>query len=328
MEIDKKIEETAAKQKNGFKLSDTLILLIIMAVIFAFFTLANRQFIAYENISSMLRNMVITGILALGLTPLMIARGLDISFGSNLSLTTVIVALLYTAGVNIWISLITGIIISTSIGFINGILIEVFDLIPIILTLGMMAILQSLALVASNAKTVAMLTDDLYYFASKSLFKIPMPVFILIAIIFIFWFLMSFTKIGRTIYVIGANPNAAFLSGIKIKKVRILLYTVMGFMVGISSVIMISLTGVGYPYHGVNLPLPTLSAVLLGGISLAGGSGTILGTLIGVLIVTMIFNGLSVMNLPSYYIQIFQGLTLILFVASYEIRNRKRSQSR
>lgn len=324
MEDNKSLKLINKKSRKKVHLADTAILLIVLVVLFMFFSLMNRQFIAYSNISSMLRNMVLAGVLALGLTPLMIARGIDISFGSSLSLTSIIMALLYSSGVNLWMSLLAGVILATFIGFINGILVETFNLIPLILTLGMMAILQALALIFSDAKTVAMLTDELYFFATRSFIKVPMPVLVLIVLIIIYWFIMNFTKVGRTIYVIGANPKVAILSGIKVKKVRILLYTFMGLSVGIASIIVVALTGVGMPYHGTKLPLPTLSAVLLGGISLAGGSGSVWGTVIGVIIITVIFNGLSVLNVQSYFIQLFQGLALILIVATYEIRNKRR----
>ncbi len=199
--------------------------------------------------------------------------------------------------------------------------------IPIILTLGMMAILQALALVIANtfAETysVLMLTDQLYYFATRTFFKIPYPLLVLIVMTAVYWFVLAKTKVGRTIYLIGANPTVAKLSGIKVKKVKILLYTFMGMATGIGGVLIVSITGVGASYHGSKLPLPILSAVLLGGISLMGGSGSVWGTIIGVFIVTVIFNGLSVLNVPSYYIQLFQGLALIIIVATYEIRNRR-----
>ena len=320
------------KEKKRFKITDTIILLGILIVLFAFFSIADRQFIAYNNISTMLKNMVLTGVLALGLTPLMIARGLDISFGSSISMISVIMALMYSnAGINLWLVLLIGVIIAVIIGFINGILIEVFDLIPIILTLGMMAILQALALVIANTYantySILMLTDQLYYFSTRTFLKIPYPLLVLIAMVVIYWFILNKTKVGRTIYLIGANPTVAKLSGVKIKKVMVLLYTFMGLATGIGAVLIVSLTGVGMAYHGAKLPLPTLSAVLLGGISLMGGSGSVWGTIIGVLIVTIIFNGLSVLNVPSYYIQLFQGLALIIIVAAYEIRNKRAKAS-
>jgi ribose/xylose/arabinose/galactoside ABC-type transport system permease subunit len=316
------------KAKKGFKLQDTYILLIGLAVLLIFFSLTDKQFIAYNNISTMLKNMVLAGVLALGLTPLMIARGIDISFGSSISMVSVIMAVMYSfGGTNLWVTLIIGIVIATVIGFINGVLIESFNLIPLIFTLGMMAILQALALVIANtyAQTysILMLTDELYYFATRTFLKIPYPLMVLIILVIVYWFILNKTKIGRTIYLVGANPAVAKLSGVKVKKVKILLYTSMGLITGIAAVLIVALTGVGMSYHGAKLPLPTLSAILLGGISLMGGSGSVWGTMIGVLIVTVIFNGLSVLNVPSYFIQLFQGLALIIIVAAYEVRNKR-----
>ncbi len=319
-------KQVIVKEKKKFKLSDTIILFIALIVIVIFFTLMNRAFFSYANISTMLKNMVITGILALGLTPLMIARGLDISFGSSVSFTGVLMAVLYNKGWSLSLCLVVGVAAAVIIGFINGLLIENFDLIPIILTLGTMSILSALALVLSKAFSVSMLTDQLYYFATKSFLKIPISVFVLIFFIILFWFILTFTKTGRVIYIIGANPKVALLSGVKVKKVRILLYTFLGFIAGIASIIMVALTGVGNPLAGAKMALPVLSAVVLGGISLAGGAGSVWGTIIGVLIVSVIFNGVSVMNVESYFIQMVQGLALILIVSMYEVRNKRASR--
>jgi len=272
----------------------------------------------------MAKNLIITGILAICLTPLLISGGFDISFGANLALASVVITLLYSNGVNVWIALVAGIFLSTLIGFLNGVLIESFQLIAIILTLGMMSILRSIASVLSHSNTVLMLSDGLFNLAMGSLFKIPLLVFIFIPFILINWFILNFTKAGRAIYIIGANPNFARLSGIKVKKIRVLLYTFVGFSAGISSILMISLTGVGSPFHGDNIPLPILSAVFVGGLSMAGGRGNISGTLLGILIMQILFNGLSVLNIQSFFIQILQGVTLILIVAIYGLLNKNR----
>jgi ribose transport system permease protein len=316
----------ADKRKFNFRLTDTFILLIALIVLVIFFGLMNKDFFVYDNISSMLKNMVITGILALGLTPLMIARGLDISFGASISFTGVLMAVLYARGMPLVFTLIAGVIASTIIGLINGILIETFDLLPIILTLGTMSIFTAIAYVMSDAHSLPLLTDQLYYFATKSFLKVPLPLFLLVLFIIIFWFILTYTKIGRIIYIIGANPKVANLSGIKVKHVRIYLYTFMGLIAGVASIVMVAVTGVGNPLAGARMSLPVLSAVVLGGISLAGGAGSVWGTVIGVLIVTVIFNGLSVLNVPSYYIQMFQGVALILIVSLYEIRNTRAAR--
>jgi len=320
------VKNLTEKKKFSFKLTDTIILLLALIVMVIFFGIGNKSFLSYDNISTMLKNMVITGILALGLTPLMIARGLDISFGASISFTGVLMAIIYGYGVPLPVTLVIGVLAATLIGFINGVLIEFFDLLPIILTLGTMSIFTAIAYVMSGAHSLSMLTDPLYYFATKTFLKVPIPLFLLIVFIIIFWFILTYTKVGRIIYIIGANPKVANLSGIKVRNVRIYLYTFMGAVAGFASIVMVSITGVGNPLAGGKMSLPVLSAVVLGGISLAGGAGSVWGTLIGVLIVTVIFNGLSVLNVPSYFIQMFQGIALILIVSLYEIRNTRAAR--
>jgi ribose transport system permease protein len=313
---------------RNVRLSNNIILLIVLSGIFLFFSLMGREFMTYGNVISMLKNMVLSGIMALALTPLMIARGVDISLGSSLSFTSVVMATLYDKGMNLWVVLVLGLIITTSVGFVNGFMIERFNINALIFTLGMMAILQSLALVVSDMDSISMLTDELYWFGSAKFMKIPLLVWILTGLVIVCWLMMRFSRAGRNIYAIGGNPTVATLFGIRVKKIRMTLYTLFGAAVGVSTILMISLSGVGNPYHGLKLPLPILSAVILGGVSfMSEGSGTIWGTVLGMLIITSIFNGMSVLNVPSFFIQSFQGLALIVVVATYEIRDRKRRRS-
>lgn len=309
--------------KKKFKLSTVIILLFVAIFLFIIFSLSSRDFITYKNLSSMLRNMVIIGLLSLGLTPLMIAGGIDISFGSSISLTSLIIAILYNYGLNIFLSITIGIIFAIFIGAINGILIEVFDLIPLLLTIGTLSILQAFALIISNTQSVAILDDRLYFFATKSFLKIPYPLFILIFFILAYWLILNFTKTGKTIYAIGGNPKVSLLFGIKVKKVKILLYLFMGLATGVAAVVQTALSGVGYPTLGQNLMMPSLSAVLIGGISLDGGKGTVLGTILGVFIMAIVFNGLSMLNVPTFFVQLLQGVTLLVIVTTYEVKNRK-----
>ncbi len=302
---------------------DTAILFIVLLVLLVLFSITSQNFFTYANFSTMLNNMVIAGIIAIGITPLIVARGLDISFGASLSLSTVIMAIQYERGWSLWLCLVVGFILPIFVGLFNGLLAEYFNLIPLILTLATTSILIALGQVLTNGRSILMLTDELFYFATKSLFIIPYPVIVLILILLVYWFFLSFTKIGKQIYFIGANPQAAKLSGIRVKFIKIMLYVAMGGITGIASIIMVALSGIGYIYHGNNLLLPVLSAVFLGGMSLSGGEGSIWKTIIGVTIITIIFTGLSLMNIQFYFIQIFQGFALVVIVAFYEIRKNR-----
>lgn len=318
--------------KLKYKISNNIILIILLIIISVFFSLTGTGFFKFTNISIMLKSIAVTGILALGLTPLMIARGIDISFGSSISLVTVVMALIYGgrgivegsagSGVNLWLALIIGVLIATFIGFLNGILIETFNLDPLILTLGMMAILQAIALVLSNASSIPALSDLIYLLSNKTVFNISLSFIISIILFVIYWFILRFTRFGKNIYAIGGNPMVAKLYGIEVKKIKVILYTIMGFFTGIAAVIVLIMSGTGSPYHGLTMLFPALSAVLLGGIAITGGNGNIWGTLLGVLIIGILFNGLKNMNTHYYIIQIIQGLAFIIIVSSYEIRKK------
>jgi ribose transport system permease protein len=303
---------------------DTAILLIFLVVLLALFSAASRSFFTYANISTMLNNMVISGIIAIAITPLIVTGGLDISFGASLSLSTVMMAMLYDGGAPQLTCLLVGLLLPVFVALFNGVLAEYLNLIPLILTLATTSILVAVGQVLTNGRSILMITDELFNFATKSSIIVPYPVIILIIILLVYWFFLSFTKIGRQIYFVGANPRAAKLSGIRVKSIKIILYLAMGFVTGIAAVIMLSLSGIGYIYHGNNLTLPVLSAVFLGGMSLAGGEGSIWKTIIGVTIITIIFTGLSLMNVQFYFIQILQGLALVVIVAFYEIRKNRQ----
>jgi len=309
--------------KTGFGISNNFMLLIILVIVFIIFSFLDKGFLTLYNISTMFRNLVVTGILALGLTPLMISRGIDVSFGSNLSLATVIIALLYNSGLNIFLSMLIAVLLSTAIGLVNGLIIEFFNLNALIATLGAMSIYMALALVISNGTPVGITSDVLFKLSFGSFLKIPIPVWVFAFIILIYYFILSFTVAGRTVFVIGANPIAAFSCGIRVKKVRIILYGLFGLVIGIAAIFLTGLIGTGSALHGVDFLLPSLSAVLLGGIGLSGGSGTIWGSILGITIISTIFNGLTVFGIPSEISKVLQGLLLIIIVSIYEVRSKK-----
>lgn len=318
----KDISENELKQKQ-VRISDTLILIIVAVLLLIVFSFTSQNFFTYANLSSMLSNMVLAGILAIAMTPLIIARGLDISFGASLSLATCVMAILYNRGTNFYILLIIGLLLPTFVGLINGLLAETFNLIPLILTLGVSSILTAFSEVLTNGNSIPMLTDQLYVLGTKSFFKIPYTVLVLIAVILVYWFILSYTKLGKKIYILGSNPIVARLSGIKVKQIKVLLYVMMGFITGVASIVMVARSGIGYAYHGNNLTLPVLSALFLGGMSLSGGEGSMWKTIIGTIIISTIFTGLSLANIEFYFIQIIQGFALVIIVAFYEVRAKK-----
>ena len=289
-------------KNKKIKVNNSLILLFTTIIIILLFIIigqvSGNNFLSLGNFKTLLRSMTVFGIIAVGLTPLIIARGLDLSFGASLSLSSVVIAILYTRmGFNLWLSLLIGILICVLVGAINGILIVRFRLIPIILTLGIMFILESSALVLATLRSpttgssggaidiaIGILTDELYWFANNHFLSIPLPTLVFIIIVIIYWFTMDYTRIGARIKAMGGSPEIASLFGIKTNKIMVFLYIFMGLLTGIATIMMISVSGIGAPNLGEGMPLKALSAVLIGGIALTGGTGNIWGTVLGTII--------------------------------------------
>ena len=312
------------KHRKRINYNNIILLSVLVMILIIFTVFGKREFFNYNNLATLLKNMAVPGIIALGLTPLMISRGIDISFGANLGLSSVVIATLYANGVNIYIALLLGILLSTFLGFLNGTIIESFKLNPLIATLGTMSVFMAISLIITHGnKPISIIADATLKLAFGSFLRIPIALWFFIILILIYYFIINFTVAGRVVYLIGANPLGAYSTGIKIKKIRIVLYSFFGMMVGIASLIAMSSSGTGNAVLGLGLLLPTLSGILLGGIGLEGGSGTIWGTFLGVSIVHILFNGLTIIGIESNIIEVIKGALLIIIVSIYSINSRR-----
>lgn len=284
----------------GIKLSTTSSLFIFLGFLIAVFSITSEHFLSPYNITSLLTNISYSGIAAIVLTLIIISRGLDISIGGVIGLTTVVVATLYSQNdpLPTWLILI------------------------IITTLGAMAITRGLAYVISDSQSILMFEDTTDYISNGTILYIPIPIIIFILTVIIFSVLLHKSKFGRAIYAIGANELSAEFSGIAIKSKKMILYILSGIAASISGIILLGQTSVGMPQHGLGTELEVITAVLLGGTALSGGKGTIYGTVAGVLILGVLFNGLTISGVRYVHLQIFQGILLLVAVATYEIKTR------
>jgi len=308
----------------GIKLSTTSSLFIFLGFLIAVFSITSEHFLSPYNITSLLTNISYSGIAAIVLTLIIISRGLDISIGGVIGLTTVVVATLYSQNdpLPTWLILIIGLGTGAIVGFINGWCITALDMDPIITTLGAMAITRGLAYVISDSQSILMFEDTTDYISNGTIFYIPIPIIIFIFTVIIFSVLLHKSKFGRSIYAIGANELSAEFSGIAIKSKKMILYILSGVAASISGIILLGQTSVGMPQHGLGTELEVITAVLLGGAALSGGKGTIYGTVAGVLILGVLFNGLTISGVRYVHLQIFQGILLLVAVATYEIKTR------
>ena len=308
----------------GTKITTNTSLFLFLGFLVILFSFTSEHFLSPYNITSLLTNISYSGIAAIVLTLVMISRGLDISIGGVIGLTTVVVSALYSQSdpLPIWLILTIGLGVGAVVGLINGWCITVLDMDPIITTLGAMAITRGLAYVISDSQSILMFEDTTDFISNGVIFNVPIPILLFILTALIFSIVLHKSKFGRSIYAIGANEVSASLSGISVNKTKMILYVLTGIAASVSGIILLGQTSVGMPQHGIGAELEVITAVLLGGTALSGGKGTIYGTIAGVLILGVLFNGLTISGVRYVHLQIFQGLLLLVAVATYEIKTR------
>ena len=311
-----------AKRQVGMPIS--LILLIALGVLVAAFSAVSRNFYSVYNLVSMVINITFLGITAMGFCVNLVAGEVDLSIGANIALTSCVTAVTYNAGLPIGVCIAAGLLVGTLIGVVNAFVITVFRVNSMIVTLGTLSIAQGTAFTITKGKSVLILENTLGFFGRGSVGPVPFPIIALVACAVLFTVLLNATKFGRYVKSVGSNPRVAFLSGIMVKRVKFITITLCAVMASVSGLLIASLTAVGMPQHGIGQEFPIISAVILGGASLNGGKGSIIGSVIGVLIMGVIYNGLVMLNIPSYAVEMIRGIILILIVASYEFRFKRR----
>ncbi|GAA3877449.1 ABC transporter permease [Leifsonia kafniensis] len=297
-----------------------------LVVLLVFFSLASNNFFTWSNISGILLSTAVIGILALGTTFVIITGGIDLSIGTGMTLAAVMTGVFL---VNMQLPLIVGVIggIATGalMGFINGFNIAVLRLPPFIATLAMMMIAQGLALVISGVRPI--------YFSSVPGFKaialgtiipgLPNAVLILFVLAIVAYLVLSKTIVGRYTFAIGSNEEATRLSGVDTRKWKIIIYTVAGVFTGIAGVVIASRLDSAQPQLGSGYELQAIAAVIIGGTSLLGGRGSIMGTVIGALIMSVLINGLRIMSIQTEWQNVVVGAVILVAVFTDSLRQRR-----
>ena len=300
----------------------------LLFVFFLFAIIAPESFSSYRNIETIARQTAIVGIAALGMTIVIISGGIDLSVGSIIALSTVVIAWLLQAGVNPLLSAISGIIIAGLCGVLNGFLITRLRVVPFIVTLGTLLLVRGAAKgIAGEQKIDAPLTwlNELLATlpAEKKWLIIPAGVWIFIILAILVVVLLRYFRFGRYIFAIGSNENAARLSGIPVQRIKVLVYTTSAALTGVAGLMQFSRLTVGDPTVAVGLELDVIAAVVIGGGSLSGGEGSVFGSIIGAFIMTVIRSGCSQMGLPNWVQEIVTGIIIVLAVALDRIRHNK-----
>ncbi|MTI58863.1 MAG: ABC transporter permease [Firmicutes bacterium] len=282
--------------------------LLIVFIIIGMFT--SEHFLTVNNFINLLQRSSVIGLISLGMTFVIIGGGIDLSVGSIVAFSGIVVAMLMTKGMNLFMALIFTIFLTLVLGLIVGLVTVKFNLPSFIVSLAMMVSARGLALLISNGSPVFGLAGPFIFIGGGYIGKIPFSIILWFIISIISAIVLKYTAFGRKLYALGGNEEAAFYSGIKTSYYKAISFGISGLLSGIAGIVLASWLTVAQPSAGEGMELDAIASVVLGGTSLSGGSGTIGGTIIGVLILSIITNIFNLFGISSYYQYIFKGLII------------------
>lgn len=292
-------------------------LIISFAILCSALTLLSDRFLTVSNVVNVLRQSTINGIMAVGMTLVILTAGIDLSVGSVLALTGVVVADLVQKGWAPPLAIAAALGLGALMGIVNGLIITKIRIPPFIATLGMMTIGRGAALTYTEGGPITGLPDSFRAVGTGFLGPVPTPIIIAGIVFLLGHVFLTRTKAGEYIYAIGNNEVAARLSGIPTHRYITLVYAICGFLAALASVILVARLNSGQPSAGYGFEFDAIAAVVVGGTSLAGGEGTLWGTLLGVLFIEVLKNGLNMLNVSSFYQQVVKGVVIALALLLY-----------
>ncbi len=298
-----------------------------LIVLFVALSIASPHFLTKTNLSSVVRQTAVINIMALGMTMVIIAGGIDLSVGAILAMGGLLGTMAMERGYPIGAGVAIGILAGLFWGFANGFLTTRLGIAPFIVTLGTLGIVRGLALIISNGLPVHKIPQQFSYLGEGNLLGVPFVLWILVACAAITHFLLEYTRLGRYAFAIGSNPEAAFYSGIPVAFHTTAVYAICGMLTGLAGMIEASRLMTGQPTAGQGYELQVIAAVVIGGGSLRGGEGSVIGTLIGAFIMGLLSNGSDLLGISPYLQQAIIGAVIILAVTVDELRKRKLSAS-
>lgn len=296
-----------------------LIALVLLVVIMS---LISPQFRTFSNFLTLLRQASVNGLIAFGMTLVILTGGIDLSVGSTLGLTGALFAgLIVNVGLPIPLAVIVALVFGLLLGLISGFLVGKAKLQPFIATLITLTVYRGFTLIYTNGRPISNLTADEYvgsqfltFIGRGAILGIPVPVIILFFAFILFYLLLNKSVLGRKIYAVGSNERAAQLSGINTDRVKLFVYSISGLMSTVAALILVSRLNSAQPTLGTGYELDAIAATAIGGTSMTGGRGKISGTLLGILIIAVLSNGMNILGISSYYQDVVKGIVILLAV--------------
>lgn len=291
-------------------------IIAVLVIISAILSIASPVFLTMDNLLSVLRQISNNMYLALGMTLVIILGGIDLSVGTIVAMCgTLTAGLMVNQGVPMLVAILVGLLLGTLAGFLNGLIVSTFKVPAFIVTMAMMNIAKGVAYIYSGGRSIRVSNNVFTTIGTGKLFNvIPLPVVYMIILIIIFIILLNKTKLGTYIFAIGGNRESARLSGVPIKKVEIIVFTISGFLAAFAGIVLAARMYSGQPGVGEGYELDAIAACVLGGVSMTGGIGAISGTIFGAMVIGIISNGLNLIGLSSFWQLVVKGMIIILAV--------------
>lgn len=301
------------------KLGPVIGLLLIVVII----SIMSPSFLTMSNLLNVLRQVSINALIAFGMTFVILTGGIDLSVGSILALTGAVTAGMMSGGLDPILAMILGVLLGVLLGAINGLIIAKGKVAPFIATLATMTIFRGLTLVYTEGRPISGLGDSMAFqmLGKGYFFGIPFPVITMAISFAVLYFILKKTTFGRRVYAVGGNEEASRLSGINVDRIKIYVYSLAGGLTAIAALILTSRLNSAQPTAGNMFELDAIAAVVLGGTSLTGGRGWIVGTLVGALIIGVLNNGLNLIGVSSFFQQVVKGAVILIAV----LLDRKKS---
>jgi len=293
--------------------------LLAMVIVMSFLS---DRFLTLPNMLNIFRQVSIMGMMAVGMTMVILAQGIDLSVGSILALSGAVTAGMMAGDTSMVLSVLIGLAVGTGLGLFNGLMISKAKLPDFIVTLAMMSIARGLVLVYTGGRPISGFDPAFRTIGGGRVGMVPIPVIIFAVILVIGYLVLNKTTFGRYIYAVGGNQQAAKLAGINTDRIKIKVYAISGFLSAVSGVILTSRLNSAQPTAGVAYELDVIAMVVLGGTSLVGGKGTIGGTLIGALIIGVLNNSLNLLGVASFYQEVAKGLVILVAVLLDSLQHR------
>ena len=310
-------------KKFFVRLKDYSGLIVVLILLCVIFQAQNQRFLTFDNIIGVMRQLSVYGIVGIGMGFLILNGYLDLTVGSIVGLCGVTVGMLMTRlDMSMWVAMLLTVLVGGIIGLFNGAVITATDIPAFIFTLTMTGVYRGIIYLITKGATINKFEDDFLAIGRNSFLGVPIPIYIFIAVLLIAWVILSKTTFGRSVYVAGGNPLAARYSGLNNKRITIACYGISGVTAAIAGIVLASKLTSAQPSLGTSLEMEAISVAVIGGMSFNGGEGSIIGILLGAMVMGVIDNGMIMIGITSYWQQVVKGIVIVIAVI-FDIYRKK-----